>query len=111
MQAQYNDQVWLNLDTILGIKWFWLNDIDKIQYRQLTNDEIQDRQLTNDEIQGRKLASKDPLHIRGGPRMRSRAKRMQEALSGLIKIIWAKTFANSTMGEQQRLVTFMHVQP
>ena len=62
-------------------------------------------------MQGRKLASKDPLDIQGGPVMRSRAKRMQEALSRLIEVVPAKTFANSTLGEQQCLVHFMHVQP
>ena len=35
------------------------------------NDEIQGRNLANDEIQGGKFTSKDPLHIRGGPIMRS----------------------------------------
>ena len=75
------------------------------------NDEIQGHKLANDEIQDHRLASKDPLHIRGGPITRLLAKRMQEALSGLIEDVWAKTFASSTMGEQQHLVHFMHIQP
>ncbi|GKV00623.1 hypothetical protein SLEP1_g13288 [Rubroshorea leprosula] len=32
--------------------------------------------------------SRDPLHISGGPVMRVRAKKMQEALNGLIEQIW-----------------------
>ena len=33
-------------------------------------------------------ASRDPLHIHGGPTTRARAKKMQAALNGLIEKIW-----------------------
>ena len=33
-------------------------------------------------------ASSDPLHIHGGPIIRVRAKKMQDALNGLIEKIW-----------------------
>ncbi|GKV51259.1 hypothetical protein SLEP1_g57927 [Rubroshorea leprosula] len=32
----------------------------------------------------------DPLHIQGGPVMRARAKKMCEALNGLIEQIWVE---------------------
>ena len=35
----------------------------------------------------------DPLSINGGPMTRARAKRMKEALNGLVQDIWAKSLA------------------
>ena len=55
-------------------------------------------------------ASRDPLHIREGPIIRARAKKIQNALIGLIEDVRAKTFASPTLEEQQHLVHFMHVQ-
>ena len=61
-------------------------------------------------VQISKHASRDPLHIREGPITRACAKKIQEALIGLIKDVQAKTFASPTLEEQQHLVHFMHVQ-
>ena len=38
----------------------------------------------------------DPLSINGGPMTRVRAKRMKEALNGLVQDIWARVLHNMT---------------
>ena len=59
--------------------------------------------------------SKDPLHINGGPITRARAKKMKEALNGLIKDIWASSATSKRIHEHlglernQRLVNIMQV--
>ena len=59
--------------------------------------------------------SKDPLHINGGPITRARAKKMKEALNGLIKDIWASSATSKGIHEDlglernQRLVNTMQV--
>ena len=57
-----------------------------------------------------KHASRDPLHIREGSITRARAKKMQEALNGLIEDVRVKSYASPTLEEQQYLFHFMHVQ-
>ena len=64
----------------------------------------------NDGVQVNKHASRDPLHIQEGPITRAHAKKMQEALNGLIEDVWVKSYASPTLEEQQHLVHFMHVQ-
>ena len=63
----------------------------------------------NDGAQVSKYGSRDPLHIREGKITRTRAKKMQKALIGLIEDLRAKTFASPTLEEQQYLVHFMHI--
>ena len=59
--------------------------------------------------------SKDPLHINGGPITRARAKKMQEALNGLIQDIWASSATSKGIHEDlglernQRLVNIIQV--
>ena len=57
--------------------------------------------------------SKDPLHINGGPITRARAKKMQDALNGLIQYIWASSATSKGIHEDlglernQRLVNII----
>ena len=44
----------------------------------------------------------DPLSINGGPITRARAKRMKEALNGLIQEIWAKSIVQQGLDVMER---------
>ena len=54
----------------------------------------------NDGNQGSK--PNDPLSINGGPMTRARAKRMKEALNGLIQEIWAKSLVQQGLDDMER---------
>ena len=95
-------------ENVQKIPWLWYRTIDiELSVRKLQLGD--NNSLLHDEIQGHKHASKDPLHIRVGPIIRSRAKRMQEALNGLIEDVRAKTLACQALEEHPHLVPSLHV--
>ncbi|GKV11000.1 hypothetical protein SLEP1_g22289 [Rubroshorea leprosula] len=55
----------------------------------------------------------DPLHSQGGPVTRARAKKMREALNGLIEQIWVENNiqqANRSLDDYQGMVNIIQVQ-
>ena len=70
----------------------------------------------NDEYQGGLVDKnkKDPLHIPDGPITRSRAKKIKEAMQGLVQSTWAKSATSKTpttfkMGSNEVEPSFVHV--
>ncbi|GKV49074.1 hypothetical protein SLEP1_g55845 [Rubroshorea leprosula] len=57
--------------------------------------------------------SRDPLHIPGGPVTRPRARKMREALNGLIEQIWVDNNmqkVNQSLDDYQSMMNIIHVQ-
>ena len=55
----------------------------------------------------------DPLSINGGPMTRVRAKRMKDALNGLVQDIWAKSLAQhdlDSLDETSKLQNIIQAQ-
>ncbi|GKV10856.1 hypothetical protein SLEP1_g22166 [Rubroshorea leprosula] len=59
------------------------------------------------------ITSCDPLHTQGGPVTRVRAKKMREALNGLIEQIWVENNiqqANRNLDDYQGMINIIQVQ-
>ena len=72
--------------------------------------------IDSDEYQGGLVDKnkKDPLHIPDGPITRSRAKKIKEAMQGLVQSTWAKSATSKTpttfkMGSNEVEPSFVHV--
>ncbi|GKV51258.1 hypothetical protein SLEP1_g57926 [Rubroshorea leprosula] len=81
------------------------DDLRKNPFEERGNDGNQDDSIST--------TSCDPLHTQGGPVTRARAKKMCEALNGLIKQIWVENNiqqAKSSLDDYQGMVNIIQVQ-
>ena len=61
----------------------------------------------NDGSQGSK--PKDPSNINGGPMTKARAKKMKEALNGLIQEIWTESLAQQGLDDMEKIPRLQNI--